>query len=385
MAFIELDCSLKFLYIIANGGAVYLVYDGKKEIISFTLSMTFSIIISLFLYYYDNRVSLGDSIKEKNNKLLNSEYVEIGENNEIKVTKVQQEFDFSLGLDDIQNKLFTYSIVFFLYFIIGLISLQRSIYTLSIYNNLEYISIITMILFYIFILKETLFRHHIISFIFFLIFVLIKEYYLQHKNRLSFEKRFILSIVYYTYNGILQYIMKILMVKYYVSPYIVSIANSSMQLFFNIIRYIIMAYFKTDVPVLKAEFFELNYNNITEFRKSLEFLVGNSANTILNSFIIYYYPPFLYQFSSFIANSEQFFTIKKNLESRNKYIIRLICDLGIYFNLFIFSEIIVMNICGMGFNTKKNIQRRGNLQVLCDESIIKNTTTSESSCENYDM
>ena len=173
------------------------------------------------------------------------------------------------------------------------------------------------------------------------------------------------------------------MVKYYVSPYIVSIANSSMQLFFNIIRYIIMAYFKTDVPVLKAEFFELNYNNSTEIRKSLEFLVGNSANTILNSIIIYYYPPFLYQISNFIANSDQFFKIK-NFNSSNKYI-QSICDLGIYFNLFIFSEIIVMNICGMGFNTKKNIQRRGNLQVLCDESIIKNTTTSESSCENYDM
>ncbi len=57
MAFIELDCSLKFLYIIANGGAVYLVYDGKKEIISFNLSMTFSIIISLFLYYYNNSES----------------------------------------------------------------------------------------------------------------------------------------------------------------------------------------------------------------------------------------------------------------------------------------------------------------------------------------
>ena len=42
-----------------------------------------------------------------------------------------------------------------------------------------------------------------------------------------------------------------------------------------------MAYFKTNVPVLKAEFFELNYNNSTEIRKSLEFLVGNSANTIL--------------------------------------------------------------------------------------------------------
>ena len=53
-------------------------------------------------------------------------------------------------------------------------------------------------------------------------------------------------------------------------------------------------------------------------------------------------------------------------------------------SLCVFAEIIILNFCEMGYNTKKNIQRRADLATLDDQNIYTYSTNSSRSEKDSD-
>ena len=171
------------------------------------------------------------------------------------------------------------------------------------------------------------------------------------------------------------------MVKYYLSPYLFSIANAAGQLFLDLLKAITLIFFPQYINknaskafIGEAYFNFTKYNNFTNIKKGVYFVIGNSANMFLNSIIVYYYPPFIYPVSSDIGNylyeSHQLYIGKMDkAKYKNNLIARIIQDIGIS----ILAEIIILNFLGLGFNTKINIQRRAQ---LATDRITSNTSIS---------
>ena len=102
----------------------------------------------------------------------------------------------------------------------------------------------------------------------------------------------------------------------------------------------------------------------------------------LNSIIVYYYPPFIYPVSTDIGNYFgdilRLFTGKMEKDDYKNLIARIIKDICIY----ILAEIIILNIFGVGFNTKINIRRRA--QLATDQITSNTSISSVKSSDNPD-
>ena len=341
---IEFDCTLKALLLPLNGFFFFLVYEGERDIFSLLLSIVLLIGIIVCFHYYDQKSSEDDLDDKLTTLLPTKEIVEI-EEDKIKVKKVEKEIDYSYGIDKIQNKSFSYPFILICYLILNLISYSRTFTALKIKNKTNFIQLFSQILFFYLISKEKLYRHHII------------------------------------FDGLVQCIAKVLMVKYYLSPYLFSIANAAGQLFLDLLKAITSIFFpqyihkNSSKNLIGENYFNFTkYNNFTNIKKGVYFVIGNSANMFLNSIIVYYYPPFIYPVSSDIGNylyeSHQLYIGKMDkTKYKNNLIARIIQDIGIS----ILAEIIILNFLGLGFNTKINIQRRAQ---LATDRITSNTSIS---------
>ena len=138
------------------------------------------------------------------------------------------------------------------------------------------------------------------------------------------------------------------MINYYVNPYIVSIANASMQILLDLSKILtdklILSKDNTNnnKTLLQESYYDFNkYKNFTELKQFICFVIGNSGNVILNSLIIYYYPPFIYPASNDIGtflNILLYFN-----EEENKLKKKLLYSLGKDFGICILAEIIIFN------------------------------------------
>jgi hypothetical protein len=376
MSLIELDCSSKVFYIFGNGIFYFLTYNGGRDIYSLMFSMTLTIIISLFLLNYDQKSSMGESINSLSNLLTSEE--EIIEDDKIKVIKVTKKKDYSLGLNQIQKKCFSYGIIFLMYLILNIFPYINSLFHLSIYIFYEFLSLVAMLLTYYILFKEKLFRHHLFGFFFIILFSILIL-------KIDFKKQFsIFSIMFYSYNGIIQCFLKIMMINYYVNPHIVSITNASMQILLDLSKIFTDIFIlpNNNKKLLPDTYYSFSkYKNNTEIKKFINFVIGNGGNVIFNSLIVYYYPPFIYPASNDIGTfiniiKKLYEGIKKN-EDKNKLIFKSLYSLGRDFGILILAEIIIFNFLGLGFNTKKNIKKRAKQQTEEDTSL--NTSSSNNS------
>ena len=304
MSFIEFDYSSKVFYILGNGMFCFLTYFGVRDLYSLMFSMILTIIISLFLLNYDQKSSMGESINSLSNLLTSEE--EIIEDDKIKVIKVTKKKDYSLGLNQIQKKCFSYGIIFLMYLILNIFPYINSLFHLSIYIFYEFLSLVAMLLTYYILFKEKLFRHHLFGLYNIILFNCLILCYMEFKT-----EYFLFNILYYSYNGAIQCFSKIMMINYYVNPYIVSIANASMQILLDLSKiftdkFIPLSNNTYHNQTLLNETIYYNfskYKNITKLKQSIYFVIGNSGNVILNSLIVYYYPPFIYPASNDIGTS----------------------------------------------------------------------------------
>ena len=303
MFFIEFDCSLKIFYILGNGMFYFLSYYGRRDLYSLMFSMILTIIISLFLIYYNKKSNVSESINSLTNILIAEE--QTIEEDKTKELKGNKKIDKYLGFNKMKNKCFSYGIVFLLYLILNIFPFLNSLYKLTIKSFYEFLSLVAMILTYFLFLHEKLFRHHLVGLFIIIIFsilIVIKQEFDKNKNFIIF------NILFWTYNGAIQCFTKIMMINYYVNPYIVSIANASMQILLDLSKILTDKFINpkfninNSTPLLEESYYNFSkYQNFTELKQSIYFVIGNSGNVILNSLIVYYYPPFIYPASNDIG------------------------------------------------------------------------------------
>ena len=381
---IEFDCTLKALLLPLNGFFFFLVYEGERDIFSLLLSVVLLIGIIVYFHYYDQKSS-EDDLDDKLGTLLPTKEIFEIEDDKIKVKKVEKEIDYSYGINKIENKSFSYPVILICYLIINFASYSRVLTGLKVKKKTDFIQLFSQILFFYLISKEKLYRHHIIGII---IFICSCYYVLEFDLKKEYID-YIFSFFYYLFDGLVQCIAKVLMVKYYLSPYLFSIANAAGQLFLDLLKAITSIFFpqyihkNSSKNLIGENYFNFTkYNNFTNIKKGVYFVIGNSANMFLNSIIVYYYPPFIYPVSSDIGNYFgdilRLFTGKMEKDDYKNLIARIIQDIGIS----ILAEIIILNFLGLGFNTKINIQRRA--QLTTDRITSNTSISSVKSSDNPD-
>ena len=372
---IEFDCTLKALLLPLNGFFFFIVYEGEKDIFALLLSIVLLIGIIVCFHYYDQKSS-EDDLDDKLGTLLPTKEIFEIEDDKIKVKKVEKKIDYSYGINKIENKSFSYPVILICYLIINFASYSRVLTGLKVKKKTDFIQLFSQILFFYLISKEKLYKHHIIGII---IFISSCYYVLEFDLKKEYN-HYIFSFFYHLFNGLVQCIAKVLMVKYYLSPYLFSIANAAGQLFLDLLKAITLIFFPQYINknaskafIGEAYFNFTKYNNFTKIKKGVYFVIGNSANIFLNSIIVYYYPPFIYPVScdigNYLGDSLRLFTGKTKKVDYKNLIARIIKDIGIS----ILAEIIILNIFGLGFNTKINIQRRAQ---LATDLITSNTSIS---------
>ncbi len=356
MAYIEFVCSLKALYLLGNGIFYYYICEGDRNLYSLMISMIFAIILCIFLLYYNKKSVINESKQSKIDKDISISKV-LYEGDKMKVINVNQEIDYSLGLSNIVNIYYSYGIIFLLYFILNILSYLRAFYSsyLRIVLFYEFLSLVAMIFTYYTILKIKLFRHHLFG-LFIIIIFSIFIFQIEYKDELS-----IFSIIFWSYNGAIQCFIKLMMLKYYVNPYIVSIANSFMQILLDTSKILTDKFIPPNNSsyhnntLLSESYYNFSrFSNSTILKQSIEFTIGNTGNVILNSLIIYYYPPFVYPASNDIGNLISLLLDFNNEIEKKKIYYSIGKDIGIC----ILAELIILNFLGLGFNTKKNIEER---------------------------
>ena len=212
-----------------------------------------------------------------------------------------------------------------------------------------------------FILNQQLYKHHfvslgIISIILIAIFII----------SIPFLKEVLFSFLYFFFYSFFFSIYDVLkkryMIKYFTSPYImmviVGFVNSILLLIYDIITY----YTNPDIGGIIIGFKD-NING-----------VGDTFFLILDLFLeciwnigfwitVYYFSP-SYNFISEYISQFIFYIIRvietkdDDFLSTSNVIIFIIGFVINFFFILIFNEVIILNLWGMDFNTKKNIQER---------------------------
>jgi hypothetical protein len=355
MTIIEFDCNVKHSFLLLNVIIGLSIFTSKKNFYTYHFSNLLSFVLSFLLYYYDLKKSKGH-----NEELIVStteKGIEVRKGN--KTTK---------QLKTKNKKIKDYIIISLLDIYINSLSLYYLGQRIFFFLIFQIFAILSMILYYHFFLKEKIYLHHFISIIMILVFTCFHpNFYL----RLIFGYK-IPSIIYYVSIGITQCIKKYMMEKNFLSPYIISMINSSIQSIFNIFKVIIQKYSNQKLIYFNDfdDYLSFNFN-----KDYVIFIFNQSLDPILNVLTIYYFNPFYYIMSTQIA---PVFSLEQN------FIKNIIYSLGYFFSLMIFVELIIINFWGMSIHTKKKIKERERIIAKYDNR-ISNVSNSINSSLNTDI
>ena len=253
------------------------------------------------------------------------------------------------------------------------------IHTIEVKSNTWTMYIVFTSIFYYLIFKSKLYRHHYLSIGLILIFGVIidvveKNYQFDAKVQLLNFFLSILRVILLSFNYVL---IKYIMEKKYVSPYILG-------MFIGLINLILFIIF----GILDHFFFHLNKNYVEYFKnfntKELLVILGLMATQLglytslffidknqspCHIFIVFVFGHFGYIFFNL-----------KNIT--NKGIIAVIIIFLVLILLFslIFNEIIELRFLGLAYNTKRNITERAGFEV--GDAMLLNNNDKDSNSEN---
>ena len=260
-----------------------------------------------------------------------------------------------------KNPLKIFGIIFFISLCITLFSvcdiyaLEKNTFEERLYF-LFFISIFSKI-----ILKDNIFNHQILSLLiefiglillFIPIFLIIKK-----EDIIINICMFITSIGYSLFIVLIKY----LMIKYYLSPYLCTLYIGLISVLLNIIGF--MGYsliIKGNFSIIKDSFDFQNVKNKTKasIYFGITFVMASILQTMSN-LVIYYFSPTLLVVTDSI--SPMLFWMILNLPNENKKINIIFNLLGYLISLFaslIYNEIIILNFFGLNKYTKKYINER---------------------------
>ena len=242
------------------------------------------------------------------------------------------------------------------------------IYAIGLKSNSWILDIAITSLFYYFIFKIKLFKHHYFSIILIVLIGFIIDLSSENlqkdltSNLFNFFLRLIREVLYSLGNVINKYLME----KKYVSVYELSVYTGVINsICFGVMEVIDHFYF--DLDDLDAYFSNFNSTEILVMLGLLITQLGLYLCTIMT--IRNYTPCHVFTILIFgqLANYLDFSAVS---------IVLIICFVFILFISLIFNEIIEINFWGLSYNTKKNIINRAKIEG--DESfIVKNETFEE--------
>ena len=210
------------------------------------------------------------------------------------------------------------------------------------------------------VLHQKLYKHHFIS-LGIMVVILLTLFILF----ISFIKLILETIIYYFFYALLfiiyDIIKKIYMNIYYYTPYfimfIIGLINVILILIFDIIAY----FTNPDISGIIIGFKD-NINSASDVFWLIFSLIAECIWNLGFWLTIYYFTPchifiseFLYQFILYIIDAakggNEFYSTMNIIFFSIGYFINLCCIL-------IFNEVIILNFCGLDYNTKKRIEQR---------------------------
>ena len=265
------------------------------------------------------------------------------------------------------NQITIFGIIFFISVIIALFTVC-DIYAIN-YNIFEerlYFLFFTCI-FSKLILKDDIFRHQILSLIiasFGLILLFIPVTPVITKDDIIINICiFILSIGY----SLFLVLVKYLMMKYFVSPYLCTLIIGIFSTLLNIIGFIGYSLIKKgNLSIITDSFQFKDVSNKIKISIyfSILFIIASILQTLSN-LVIYYFTPTLLMVTDSIG--PMLFWMAYELPKGEKKINIIFKFLGYFISLLstlIYNEIIILNFCGFNENTKKYIEKRQNKELI---------------------
>ena len=255
----------------------------------------------------------------------------------------------------------------FLYNFIELVQSIILIYSIELKSNYWILDIFITCIFYYFIFKIKLYKHHYFSMIIIIIIGIILDLVRENlqydiKNNLIF---ILLRLLRETLVSLNDVHVKYLFDKKFCLIYEISLSNGIMNTFLYIILAIFDHYF-IQFDDFSKYFDEFNIKElsviiglmVTQLGLYLCILIVNKANTPCHIFIIFVFGQLAYY-----------------IDFSKISILFMVCLLLILFMSLIFNEIIEINCFGFEKNTKKNIEKRARMEsndlLVLDIKLIK--------------
>ena len=238
-------------------------------------------------------------------------------------------------------------------------------------------------IFYYFIFKVKLYKHHYLSIILIILFGLIIDISTKaiiddaNNKPIALVMKYLKEILFSLYNVIAKYVMEKKFVSVYEFSFYIGLFNLIFLIIFAIIDY---NYFSIYIYIYKEYFDNINYKEILKILGVLFTQLGINLGSLFTTkncspchvFIIFVFGQIAYY-------------IYFNYE----YIILVtICLIIILFLSLIFNEIIEIDIFKLSYNTKRNIMKRAENDALIknldedNESIHGNTENNNSNSFN---
>lgn len=241
-------------------------------------------------------------------------------------------------------------------------------YSYTKYSFRPFVQIANFSLFSYILLKQKLYKHHFISYgcitLMLAIMFIISFQYLQ-KIWYALLYYFISELVYAIYDVLI----KRFMLRYFKSPYFImfflGVAITVAFLIYDTIAY----FANRDISGIIIGF----QDNITSVGDFFFFLLDLIFLYIWNLgiwLIISNFTPCHYFISDYL--SEFIYFIWKRFQKKNdpfyntdlNYFSIIICNIFIFFFCLIFNEVVLLNFCGLDYNTKKRIERRQQKEMI---------------------
>ena len=212
------------------------------------------------------------------------------------------------------------------------------------------------------ILKQKLYKHHFLfSLIIAVILLILFIRTIFYMDSEYMFKTFLFYFFLYICFGLYDIIGKRYMIIFFESPYfmmlIIGIINIIVLLIVDLFLYLL----DSDIDGIIIGF----QKNVTSVSKFFIFIIGIIIEWIWNIGIIltiYYFTPCHYFMSEYI--SEYIYYIVNAFNSNDEFYSAVniaIFSIAFFINFFcclVFNEVIILNFCGLDYNTKKRIQER---------------------------
>ena len=223
-------------------------------------------------------------------------------------------------------------------------------------------------------LNETYHRHHYFSLLIILISSIFHIIYeIKNENLKEYSYRILIIFIASVLNGIQGIIQKHLMKFHYISPFVILTHQGFISTILLIILCSIFSYIKCNSFLMEIKFcFKENeqifdFQQITSFEKSdilsiIIYSLSSMLYYIMKTLVIYFWTPCHFGVSISLTEIGNII-YKYEKKHLYYYIIQIVIRVVYFFATLIFCELLILNFCGLNFNTYNEVHNRANIEI----------------------